>query len=94
MLPTLENSEKFKREFTQFKTRIEKITDETVKAELSSKLSSLLREVRSVDTQSHGMFMGNQMPNRISDSRTTLGDLRKYITSRLNEWDQRQRKKQ
>jgi hypothetical protein len=57
MLPTLENSEKFKTEFNSFRERIAQITNEQVKTDLNKKLTEMLREVRAIDQQHVNMFM-------------------------------------
>lgn len=87
MLPTLENSDKFKTEFNNFKERISQITNETVKKDLNSKLTELLREVRSIDQQHVNMFMSKELPNMIPDTRSKLAEVRNYIISRLTDWD-------
>lgn len=87
MLPTLENSEKFKTEFNNFKERISQITNESVKKDLNSKLTELLREVRSIDQQHVNMFMSKELPNMIPESRSKLSEVRNYIISRLTDWD-------
>lgn len=87
MLPTLENSEKFKTEFNNFRERISQITNETVKKELNGKLTELLREVRSTDQQHMNMFTSKELSTMIPESRSKLAEVRTYIISRLNDWD-------
>ena len=87
MLPTLENSEKFKTEFNNFKEKISQITNETVKKDLNSKLTELLREVRLIDQQHVNMFMNKDLTNTRPDSRSKLSEVRTYIINRLNDWD-------
>ncbi len=87
MLPTLENSEKFKTEFNNFRERISQITNETVKKELNGKLTELLREVRSIDQQHMNMFTSKELSTMIPESRSKLAEVRTYIISRLNDWD-------
>jgi hypothetical protein len=87
MLPTLENSEKFKTEFNNFKEKIAEITNEQVKADLNKKLIELLREVRSIDQQHVNMFMSKEMSTMIPESRTKLAEVRNYIINRLGDWD-------
>jgi len=87
MLPTLENSEKFKTEFNNFKEKIAEITNEQVKTDLNKKLIELLREVRSIDQQHVNMFMSKEMSTMIPESRTKLAEIRNYIINRLGDWD-------
>jgi hypothetical protein len=90
MLPTLENSEKFKTEFNNFRERISQITNEPVKKDLNGKLTELLREVRAIDQQHHTMFMSKELPNMIPESRSKLTEVRNYIISKLTDWDRSQ----
>ena len=87
MLPTLENSEKFKTEFNNFRERISQITNESVKKDLNGKLTELLREVRSIDQQHMNMFTSKELSTMIPESRSKLAEVRNYIISRLNDWD-------
>jgi hypothetical protein len=90
MLPTLENSEKFKTEFNNFRERISQITNEPVKKDLNGKLTELLREVRAIDQQHHTMFMSKELPNMIPESRSKLTEVRNYIIAKLTDWDRSQ----
>ena len=87
MLPTLENSEKFKTEFNNFRERIAGITNEQVKTDLNKKLTELLREVRAIDQQHVNMFMSKELPNMIPETRSKLAEVRTYIINRLGDWD-------
>ena len=87
MLPTLENSEKFKTEFNNFRERISQITNEQVKTDLNKKLTELLREVRAIDQQHVNMFMNKELPTMIPESRSKLAEVRTYIINRLGDWD-------
>ena len=87
MLPTLENSEKFKTEFNNFRERIAQITNEQVKTDLNKKLTELLREVRAIDQQHVNMFMNKELPTMIPESRSKLAEVRTYIVNRLGDWD-------
>jgi hypothetical protein len=87
MLPTLENSERFKTEFNDWRSRINNVTNDRVKTELNEKLNQLLREVRAVDQQHRDILMAKQLPNMIADSRTTLTDLRQSITRQLEDYE-------
>jgi hypothetical protein len=90
MLPTLENSEKFKTEFNNFREKISQITNESVKKDLNGKLTELLREVRTIDQQHHNMFMSKELPNMIPESRSKLAEVRNYIIAKLTDWDRSQ----
>lgn len=87
MLPTLENSERFKTEFNDWKSRISDITNERIKGELNDKLNQLLREVRAVDQQHRDVLMAKQLPNMISDSRNKLTEIRQSIVRQLEDYE-------
>lgn len=87
MLPTLENSEKFKTEFNNFKSKISQITNDSVKKDLNEKLTQLLREVRFIDTQHQELLMRKEIPSMVPDSRSKLAEIRKYIIKKLDDWD-------
>lgn len=87
MLPTLENSERFKTEFNDWRSRIDKISNERIKGELNNKMTQLLKEVRAVDQQHRDILMAKQLPNMISDSRTTLTEIRMSIVRQLEDYE-------
>jgi len=87
MLPTLENSERFKTEFNDWRSRINNVTNDRVKTELNEKLNQLLREVRAVDQQHRDVLMAKQLPNMISDSRNTLSEIRQSIARQLEDYE-------
>ena len=90
MLPTLENSEKFKTEFNDFKSRINKITNDSLKKTLSDKLTNLLREIRTVDQAHENIFNANQISSVTVDSRNKIKELRIFLLERLTEWEKSQ----
>jgi hypothetical protein len=83
----LENSERFKTEFNNWRSRIDKITNDRVKGELNNKMTQLLREVRAVDQQHRDVLMAKQLPNMISDSRNTLSEIRQSIARQLEDYE-------
>lgn len=87
MLPTLENSEKFKTEFNNFKSKISEITNDNLKKDLTEKLTELLREVRYIDMQHQEILMRKEISPMVSESRSKLAEVRKYIIKRLEDWD-------
>lgn len=89
MLPTIENSDRFKNEYNSFRDRISKITNnDRLKGDLSDKLNKLLKEVRALDRQHLDVLMSKQLPNIVADSRTTLTELRQSIDKALTSYEQ------
>ena len=87
MLNTIENSEVFKKEFYMFSEKISRVQDETAKKELSSKLNELLKEVRQIDSQHRDIFDKQTIPSTVPESRTKLMELRRYLDTRLKEFN-------
>jgi len=87
MLPSLETSERFKKEFDDFKFRISKITNESLKKELNEKLFHLLREVKTIDDQHRDLLSTGQLPSLIPETRDRLSEIRKYIIKRLEDYE-------
>jgi hypothetical protein len=88
MLPTIENSERFKTEYNNFKTRISDITDnDRLKSELSDKLNDLFKEVRYVDSQHMDVFMNKQLPSIVEDTRSKMLELRQSIDKSLSNYE-------
>ena len=88
MLPTIEDSERFKKEYNDFKTRINNITDNNrLKTELLSKLNDLLKEVRYIDSQHLDILMAKQLPSIVDDTRSKLLELRQSIDKNLSNYE-------
>jgi hypothetical protein len=88
MLPTIENSERFKTEYNDFKTRINNITDnDRLRTELLSKLNDLLKEVRYIDSQHLDVLMNKQLPSIVTDTRSKLLELRQSIDRNLSTYE-------
>ena len=86
MLNTIENSEIFKKEFTMFSEKISRIQNETVKKELSSKLTELLKEVRQIDSQHRDIFDKKTISSTVPESRSKLMELRRHLDTKLKEF--------
>lgn len=87
MLPTIENSDRFKTEFKSFQQRIDAITNENIKKELNDKMLQLLKEVRAIDQQHKDVWRTGQLPSMVTETRSNLTDIRKHINKRLDDWE-------
>jgi hypothetical protein len=85
MLPTIENSEVFKKEYRTFSEKISRIQNEQTKKELSATLSELLKEVRSIDSQ-HNDTVNENIVSIVPELRNKLMELRKYLDTKLKEF--------
>lgn len=85
MLGSLENSERFKKEYREFSDKISKIENEQLRKELSAKLTELLKEVRYIDSQHEEILMRKALPATVPETRSKLAEIRKYLDRRLKE---------
>lgn len=92
MLPTIEQSEKFKTEVDYFNKKIESITNETIKTELVGLLRKLIHEVKLIDTQHQELFYGKKLSSTVADNRQRIVEIRRKIARRISDWDAAQRK--
>ncbi len=91
MLPTIEKSEKFKNEFNDFRSRINKVTNEPLKKTLNEKLTNLLREVRMIDQSHENLLNANQISPLTLESRNNIKQIRSFLLSKLEEWEKTER---
>jgi hypothetical protein len=80
MLPTLEKSERFQKEFREFNEKITQLTDTTLRNEMNNCLMQLLSEVRVVD-----QHMFDPKAVEVSQSRDKIAALRKKLDKTLNQ---------
>jgi hypothetical protein len=80
MLPTLEKSERFQKEFREFNEKITQLTDVTLRNDMNNCLMQLLGEVRNVD-----QYMFDPKAVAASQSREKIAELRKKLDRTLNQ---------
>jgi len=83
----LSQNEKFLNEYSNFKTRIEKIQNEQQKSDLMGLLNEMVSTVKDIDKKHELLAMRSKMPTPGDDPRTKLFDLRKKIDLRLREYE-------
>jgi phage shock protein A len=77
-------SERFQKEYQEYQDKIEKITDDTVRAQANGLLKSLVNEIQKLDNQHQDMFSAkNNSSSDISDIRNSITELRKNLQSLL-----------
>lgn len=87
MLPTIENSEKFKTEYNSFKQRIASVTNEKAKSEMNMLLISLLKEVRALDSHHSDLLVKKELPSMVSETRSKVSEVRQNLLRRLEDWE-------
>jgi DNA repair exonuclease SbcCD ATPase subunit len=85
----LAKSEKFINEVNSFKSKIEKVTDENIKKDLSQTLSKLIQEVNYIDSQHNELSIQKRLPETIDSSRNTIGSYRKRLNDMLTSWEKK-----
>lgn len=86
MIPTLEKSDRFKKEYTKFKEQIDAIEAPNLKQDLTNLLEDLVAEVRKVDTAASSSNIRFALTNNIPDSKNKIAELRRRITKRLDDY--------
>lgn len=88
---TLFKSKKFQEEYNTYKTVIEQIDNEKIKADLETLLSKLILEVRAVDQQHQELLATRKMPALTDDSKTRILEIRKQLDRRVRDWKESQK---
>lgn len=81
------NSERFQKEYKDFKSKISQIDNERVKKELSALLDRLVEQVKAIDRKHEDLTQQTRLPNTIDDVRNELFETRKKITTKLSDWE-------
>jgi len=79
----LSKSERFLKEYDDFKNRIAKISDPAKKAELSQLLNQLVAEVRAIDNKHGEVNVAGRLPGAVTDIRENLTNIRKALVNKL-----------
>jgi|AACY02.3.fsa_nt_gi hypothetical protein len=84
---SLEKSERFQKEYTDFSSRAEKVENMRVRGELDTLLKQLLAQVRIIDMEHKNVMSKTGIADTVSDSRTKLATIRKKITKYLEDYE-------
>lgn len=83
------NSEKFKSEYNNFKTRIEKITEQEKKNELERYLGQLVHQIKKIDNYHQDLIFTHKLPESIESDRNEVAVIRKKIIKSLDSWEKK-----
>jgi hypothetical protein len=75
----------FLEEYSNFKSQIEKVSDQRAKAQLETLLNKLIVEVRSLDQRHEELTINPRMPSSVLDHKSSINDLRKKIKTMLED---------
>lgn len=82
---SLLRSERFQNEYNSFKTKIDAITNTSVKAELEVLLNTLVSEVKLLDSQHQDIASSKNLVTTNNDIKGKIADIRKKIDSKLDD---------
>lgn len=80
----LSKSPRFLQEYEDFKNKIDKVSNPDKKKELVDLLNQLVNEVRALDNKHNEISQFSKLPSSVGDIRESLFNIRKALTSRLN----------
>ena len=81
---SISRSERFKKDYENYKNAIDQLEDSQTKTELNRLLLDLVNEVKSIDQYYENLAIGSDMPSRIDDSRFSITAIRKELDRRLS----------
>lgn len=82
----ISKSERFLKEYNEFKDNISKIENDEVKKELNLLLDKLVAEVKSIDRLHENLLLTRRLATDDNGKRETVLTLRKKISQRLEEY--------
>jgi hypothetical protein len=83
----LAKSEKFLKEYKEFKTRIASVTDEKVQSDLNLLLAQLVKAITAIDSQHQELTYQQKLPDVINISRENIMNSRKKLLQLLESWE-------
>lgn len=83
----LSKSNKFLSEIREFKLKISKIQNNTIKEKADKLVIEIIREVADIDRRHQEMVYGNVLSSSISEKRDNLISLRRQLTSLLKDYE-------
>ena len=83
---SLFKSERFQKEYKEFKENISKIQNPQMKKELEDLLSKLVTEVKNLDNYHSDLIIGSNLPSSAPESKTKILEIRKRLNKRLADW--------
>jgi hypothetical protein len=89
----LSKSETFLKEVAAYKSKIESVTDEKIKKDLSLTLGKLIQEVTYIDQQHDELSIQKRLPETVNNSRSSIGNYRKKLNRTIELWNDHQKSK-
>lgn len=83
---TLLKSDRFQKEYTEFRNMIDGIENERVKKECTELLTKLVREVKQLDSQHGELLNRNQSPGLNTDTKQRIFEIRRLLSKVLSDY--------
>jgi hypothetical protein len=76
---TLLKSEKFQKDYRDYKTAIASLTNPDTKKRAEQLLTKLVNEVKFIDSRHQELFLTGNTPARLEESKLTINSIRKQL---------------
>jgi hypothetical protein len=87
----IQNCPRFIEDFENYQKRIAQVTDENLKNDLTSTLVKLKEHIQYIDRSHEQIFFSGKIPtDEIAENRNEVAKYKKFLDSRLLDWEQRQ----
>jgi len=81
----LYNSERFQREYANYRSRIDELATPSVRQRAENLLANLVGEVKFLDKQHEEMFVSNKLPVRLNESKSKIQNTRRELERLLKD---------
>jgi hypothetical protein len=81
----LYNSERFQREYANYRSRIDEISTPSTRQRAETLLANLVGEVKFLDKQHEEILISNRLPVRLNESTSKIQDIRKDLERLLKD---------
>jgi len=91
MLPTVQKSERFKQEISEYQTVYEQMPDGPIKIEFNNLIGKLVNAVKELDDRHLELALTRQLGVMAPDIRDTITQSRKKLQTITRDWKESQR---
>lgn len=81
----ISKSERFLKEYNDFKSLADKITREDIKKEVEKLLTDLVTEVKTLDKRHEELFIGRQGVDSLTEKKDKITSLRRKLYTKLQD---------
>lgn len=91
MLPTVQKSERFKKELSEYQTVYEQMPEGPIKIELNNLIGKLVNAVKELDSRHLELALTRQLGVMAPDIRDTITQSRKKLQTIVRDWKEAQK---